>query len=592
MEKKSVIYIVIDALCQKSLDRKIGDQMVMPFLNSLAKRSVTYSHMYAQAPYTEASEVSLFTGGNTLDCGGYLFGNGTAGRSVFLDYADASYETMYTFSPYVYSKSYLSGVKQIVYCRFFSIEPLISYRLGYYRDQWLNGRLGETAWQVCCLLLEEAFETWCAQADAFFGKDDSVAMLMDWIPDETAFFQICKQIKTHQERFLAAKKAYVEELFNNWQNHEIRNLNKAYGERKSLRFSNALRENYQSKLEACQARYSKIAKKQLPDMNYLLGMPFRNINGVQEMKDTARAYLNYYRNQNLAEYLSSINEKSKPDVSFNRMLDNFYDRIAKAHNEGKQVFAWIQPQDFHLPSLFHSLDTDDFELNCREMEEALTMLDAMDATYRGNVIADLSARYCDTKLSCFYDQLCELLGDRFVFVVTADHGYPCYENPPRAKVYNQTYTEAFHVPFVAWDGIHIEKRDGIFSDMDSLGIIKQMAGVDPEAPASARQNVLCEYGGPGCPDIGVKPIWYTYIDNHWRISAECSLTNAFTVDCVKEIYDIQKDPSQCVNLLKFRRNSLELCDCYEVIRDRHNVLRERFAGENFLREQLKILSVV
>ena len=589
MEKKSVIYIILDALCQKSLTRKVGNRQVMPFLNQLANQSVCFSNMYAQAPYTEASEVSLLTGENTLDSGGYLFGNGTVGHSVFQDYQNAGYHTLYTFSPYVYSKSYLLGVDEPIYCRLFSIEPLILYRLGYYRDKYLDGSISPEQMQVCCILLEEAFETWCGQCEALLQNAPSAAMLQDWIGDRDAFRAVCEEISRQRAIFAEDQASYVEEIFQQWDAHILRKLNKQYIKRTPLPFTQPLREEFQSRLEKAQKRYSKIVKKQWLDLNYVAGMAFRKPNGVEDMKKTVHAYLNHYRNTDIKNYLFTINENSKPDVSLNRMLDTFLERIVPLHKQGQPVYACIHAQDFHLPSLFHSLDTADYNLNRQELEQALSLLNAMDNRYRGNILADLSAQYCDGQLKNFFERLQAELGEEFIFVVTADHGYPCYENPPRPMVYNQTYTEAFHVPYVAWDGVHEKQISDMYSDMDALHFLKQMAGVEPCAPIAPREHILCEYGGPGCPDIGIKPIWYTYIDEEYRVSAECSLTEDISLSKLTGVFRLQKDPAQRIDLQKRAGKIPQMERICRTIQARHLWLRERYCQDRFLETTLQKL---
>ena len=79
--KKNVIHIIVDAYCYNNLYRKVGNREVTPFLNMLKKNSVSFERMYSQAPYTEASQVTLLSGENTLDNGGYLFGNGTVEKT-------------------------------------------------------------------------------------------------------------------------------------------------------------------------------------------------------------------------------------------------------------------------------------------------------------------------------------------------------------------------------------------------------------------------------------------------------------------------------------------------------------------------------
>lgn len=589
MEKKSVVYIILDALCQKSLERKVGNRQVMPFLNQLAEKSVCFTNMYAQAPYTEASEVSLLTGENTLDSGGYLFGNGTVGHSVFQDYQNAGYRTLYTLSPYVYSKSYLLGVDEPIYCRLYSVEPLILYRLGYYRDKFLDGSIRPEEMQVCCILLAEAFDTWCAQCAAILEKAPSAAMLQDWIADKNALARVWEEIAREQALFRENQEDYVKEIFRQWDDHILRKLNKQYSKRTPLPFTRQLQEEFQDRLESAQKRYSKIVKKQWLDLNYVAGMAFRKPNGIEDAKKTVHAYLNHYRNTDLQDYLSATNESSKPDVSLNRMLDTFLERISRYHKAGQPVYACIHAQDFHLPSLFHSLDTEDYSLNQAEMEQALSLLDAMDSHYRGNILADLSAQYCDGQLKSFFERLQKELGEEFIFVVTADHGYPCYENPPRPIVYNQTYTEAFHVPYVAWDGVHAERITELYSDMDALHILKQLAGVEPCSPVAPRAHILCEYGGPGCPDIGVKPIWYTYIDKDFRVSAECPLKEDISFGKLTGVFRLKKDPAQRIDLQKRAGKIPEMESVCGVIQARHVSLREKYCQDLFLENTLQKL---
>ena len=87
--KKNVIHIIVDAYCYNSLQRTVGKREVTPFLNSLSQKSLCFERMFSQAPYTEASQVTLLSGENTLDNGGYMFGNATVEETIFSKYRDA-----------------------------------------------------------------------------------------------------------------------------------------------------------------------------------------------------------------------------------------------------------------------------------------------------------------------------------------------------------------------------------------------------------------------------------------------------------------------------------------------------------------------
>ena len=588
--KKNVIHIIVDAYCYNSLQRTVGTREVTPFLNSLRKKSLCFERMFAQAPYTEASQVTLLSGENTMDNGGYMFGNATVGETIFSKYRDAGYKTVFTYSPYVYSKAYLRDIDAFYYTRFVSLEPLFMYRLSYYYDIFHKRPLSDKEMKVCTILLQEAMETWKEQCEHILSGRETMALIRDWVKDMEYVAQVASMLDGEICAFHANPEAYVQQVFDEWQDHILRKMNRQYNARTELKLREKMMEQFQPALDRYQEKYSKILKKHTLDLEYVAGMIFRNKNGFDDARNTFAAYRKHWSNTDLRDYLVQIDERAKTEVSINRAFEVYEKVLAEMDGKDELFYAHIHVQDFHLPSVFHSVDTDDFSMVEDEFAVGFELLDAMDRHYRGNIIADLSARYCDRKIELFYEKMKSLLKHDFVFTVTADHGFPCYETPPRPMVYNQTYTEAFHVPFIVYDGEHSGMYSDIYSNIDGISVEMQCAGVAPEEPVPGREYVLCEYGGPGCPDIGVKPIWYTYINDRWRISAECPLTQACTMDCVKEIYDIKKDPSERLNLLKFKKNNTEVRKCFEAICDRHNALKERFAGEKFLNEQLKILS--
>lgn len=587
--KKNVIHIIVDAYCCNNLYRKVGNREVTPFLNMLKKNSVSFERMYSQAPYTEASQVTLLSGENTLDNGGYLFGNGTVEKTMFSEYREAGYQTVFTYSPYVYSKAYLRDADTFYYTRFFSIEPLFLYRLQYYYDIQKQRELNKSEMTVCVILLQEALETWQAQCLSFLNNGEEISLIYDWVKDIAVVKETYDALDTERQKLSFSPEAYVREVFTQWQEHILRKLNKRYNERSEIKLRNKCIETFQKTLGKYQETYSKALKKHHLDFQYTVGMVWRNKNGVDDAKNTFAAYRRHRKSTELRDYFAGVDETAKTEASMNRTLEVFEKKLSNLDKENENFYAYIHVQDFHLPSVFHSLDTDDFSMLEDEFRIAFELLDGMDNSYRGNIIADLSARYCDRKIELFYNKMKELLHNDFVFTVTADHGFPCYETPPRPMVYNQTYVEAFHIPCIIYDGTHVDCCSEIYSNMDAVHFEMQYAGVEPEHKILERQYVLCEYGGPGCPDIGIKPIWYTYIDDQWRISAECPLTKPFSADCVKAVFDIKKDPSERKDLLKSKSVGEAVQQCCEIISKRHDLLRERFEGEKFLQDQLKHL---
>lgn len=589
--KKNVIHIIVDAYCYNNLKRMVGKKEVTPFLNSLSKNALYFERMFAQAPYTEASQVTLLSGENTLDNGGYMFGNATVTETIFSKYRKAGYKTVFMYSPYVYSKAYLTDVNAFYYTRLVSLQPLYMYRLQYYCDISRERPLTEQELTACIILLGEAIETWKEQCTHILNDNETMALIRDWVKDMEYVAKVNETLDEEIKKFHLNPKAYIQLVFDQWQDHILRKMNQQYNVRTQLSLREKLLETYQPALDKYQEKYSRIVKKHTIDLEYVIGMVLRNKNGINDAKNTFAAYRKHWNNTELKDYLKNIDEYAKTEVSINRAFEVYEKTLCELDAKDEPFYAHIHVQDFHLPSVFHSVDTDDFSMIADEFAIAFELLDAMDKSYRGNIIADLSARYCDRKIELFYNRMKSLLKKDFVFTITADHGFPCYENPPRPMVYNQTYTEAFHIPLIICDGEQTAVFSDIYSNIDGIHFEMQCAGVEAEKPIPKRDYVLCEYGGPGCPDIGVKPIWYTYIGERWRISAECSLTQDFSVDCIKDIYDIKNDPFERKNLLKSHHSLEEISKCAEVIANRHDTLRKRFAGDKFLEEQLKSLSI-
>lgn len=587
---KNIVYVIVDAFCYKNLNRKVGNAEVTPFLNRLAKQSLRYTNMYTQAPYTEASLVSLLSGENTLDSGGYMFGNGTTGKSIFDEYKEKGYRTMFSYSPYVYSKAYLKSVTDYYYTRLYSIEPLLLYRLDYYYKKWQEQAISEEELQLCAILLEEAIETWKIQCSQIIEGSKEIKWIEGWLTDIDFVKNTLQTLGEEEAKLSQDRQAYAKEMFANWQDNTLRKLNRQYIQREKFLWRDKISlEEYKTKFAAYQKKYHEIIKNDKIDLDYAFGMIFRNKDGLRDAKNTLLAYKKYYSNMELANYVDAIDERAKVEVSMRKAFDVYYDELVELDKKNEKFFAHIHMQEFHLPSIFHTLDTDDPSVIKEDFDAAVALLDKMDASYKGNIIADLSANYCDRQIERFFYMLKQQLKNEFVFVVTADHGFPSYEQPPRPIVYNQTYSEAFHVPFILYDGESVQLETGLFSDMDAVEIMKEKAGIKPSQKREGRDYILCEYGGPGCPDIGVKEIWYTYIDKKYRVSVQAKLEDEITTEKVVAVFDLEKDPSQKKDLYRMRNKDAKVKEAIQIIGRRHATLQKQYGNGKFIKNQLNAI---
>lgn len=148
-------------------------------------------------------------------------------------------------------------------------------------------------------------------------------------------------------------------------------------------------------------------------------------------------------------------------------------------------------------------------------------------------------------------------------------------------------SKAFHIPFICYSqNKDIRELNGFISNMDIFPIILKCAGkVNKDYPLE-RKYILSEYGGPGCPDISQKAIWYTYIDDKWSISFECLLDDNIDYSKIKSIYNLTKDKDELYNIVK-KEKSIEIYEIINIVQKRHITLRKKYKGDLFLKHVIK-----
>lgn len=575
---KNIIYLIIDAFCYDSLMHKISGKEVTPFLNKLIKNSISFNNMYSQAPYTEASLVTILSNENVLENGGYLFGNGNNKKSVLKKYLDQGYNTIFSYSPYVYSKAYLCGSKEYYYTRLYSIKPLFLYRFDFYRKKSI---LNSKEKEICKILLDEAFQTWIDQCNNFINEEQCVKIISHLQPENNLLRKTIKILMQEKLKFDEAPYEYIEEVFKEWDNHVLYILNNKYLH-SNVQIPN-YKEKYKNKLESYQKKYNKIAKKQKIDFKYLFSQLLREKNdGAKKFINLLNNYIKYYNNRDLINYFDNINCDNNPEVSMKKILEVYKERILYYDSKNELYYSHIHVQDFHLPSLFHTFDNLNEKTLEQEMNWAFELLSCMDESYKGNIMADLSAHYCDKIIEEFFNEILNKCNNDFLFIVTADHGYPSYYNPPRPMIYNQTYSEAFHIPYIIFDKSknYNLAYNKIYSTLDSMNIVDSIMNKEFEK-IKERKYVLSEYGGPGAPIISEKEVWYTYIDKKYRVSAKCVLGNKLSEKNICEIINLESDRDEKCNLVRNRTEMKKIKYCIDIISKRHKELTAKFAGEKF-----------
>lgn len=596
MGDNHVIVLVIDALCQEMMNRSIGRQEVMPFLRSSLKSGTSWNRVYSCAPYTEASLVSLLGREKTLTSGGYLYGNAVCSDPLPKIFKQSGYVTLGTFSPYVYSKAYLNGFDCPFHTRLFDINPLFNYRIRQLSDLFIHNEDGHECLCTAAILLNEAIETWLTQLELLISEDKSVELLAPFLSERVDLPGIRCKLTDELVLLRSNPNQYAKSCFDNLNNNRLRQLNEVYRTKpvEPADFSE-LRDAFGRRVDSLQARYTKLTRKnQACDFKYLASTLLFEQSGWSKFKGLVHNYMRLHSNRYLSLYFDSLDAEPKYEASLRSQMLYSLEQIRDYDANGKKTFTYVHAQDFHLPSVFHQTDTRDCEVMACDLRKACELLEKMDESYKGNILADLSASYVDQMICDFKNRLDCLVPGGYTLIVTADHGYPSLYDPPRPKIYNQTYSEAFHVPFCIFgntcDGYSLPNCN---QPIDNLSIFNHLwvsMGILDEAERSSELSgfVLTEHGGPGCPNLGHQNIWYTYIDNDYRVSAQCMLGDVLSYPHITDVFDLRNDRRQTQNLHKSQETLNNVAHCVEKIAERHREISRSVARNRFLADFYQI----
>ena len=109
--KYNVISVLLDSVAWDAISTHRTKISVTPFLDSLAKESITATNLYSQGPYTDAATKSLYTGRNCLDDFAYYSKLNSSPTNHFKVFHENGYETFGFYYPYYMIGS---GIKKYI----------------------------------------------------------------------------------------------------------------------------------------------------------------------------------------------------------------------------------------------------------------------------------------------------------------------------------------------------------------------------------------------------------------------------------------------------------------------------------------------
>ena len=590
---RNVIFILVDALGADFIGKTDFRNSTTPFFDKLKGRAIFTENMYSLAPYTEAALVATLGGEMTLDHGEYVKAINNCEVVLAEEYKNHGYFTISSFTPYLYSPSLIRGVDEYGYTRCSVLSSMVRFRLTGMKEKYLSKGFSKYDYQKCEDVIKAEMLTLKRFMEDLQESNQRVTMLVDKLDDfnyQNTLNLINKELKMINEDSVS----YIDEVFCNWENHSLFKIpNENIKNKCTIQTREYVETKYMQFIELAQKRHRRFQRRNNTiDFKYLFNLCRTEKEKKRFLMRTLREYYKGYTSSEMEERVcASSYGKYKTVVSAKTQFDFFGKKIRKLDADGKNYYTYIHLEDFHIPSMYFSYDSDDIALIDREFENIKNYVDNLPSNYAGNLITDLSALYVDSKLSEFVDEMQSELKNDVIFVITADHGYSYYNRPRRPIEVNNFYQENFRIPFYLFgNSIENKRIEGMFSSMDVPSTVRYYSNIYGENPFKgkvigvdkSRDVVLNEWLGPGCPDIQTNDIWYAAFDGRYKVSVKVKLNEYVLSSNIVSIFDIHKDGLEKNNLLLSMKSNQTVISLLNIIKLRHEEIQriEKYKKSN------------
>lgn len=582
----NVVFILIDAFGADFISKTNYRNSTTPFIDQLKQRSIYTENMYSLAPYTEAALIATLGGEMTLDSGEYIKAIKNCSKVLAEEFKERGYYTLSTFTPYIYSDSLIRGVDEFGYTRSSVLSSIITFRLKGMKTKYFKNQFSEKDYDNCIDIIKVELKTMRNFLKNLKSNSAKTEMIKDKIQDidtEKVLILVNEEIqKISQKNY-----KYVDELFLNWDNHTLFRIPNNNIKHKCSKKTRAnVDEKYRRKIRQGEIKANKLnLRNNFVDFKYLLNLYSTEEQKIKFLYKTLRGYYQFYLSRELDE---RVNKESyginKSTVSARTQFNYFGEKIKELDKMNKAYYTYIHLEDFHVPNMYFSYDSDDEHVIEEEFVNIFKYIENLPDNYQGNLITDLSALYIDSKLKKFIEEMESTLQNEVIFIVTADHGYSYYNRPPRPIEVNNFYQENFRIPFMLF-GKSIEGKsvEGMYSSIDVPSTICYYADSNMSNPFNgkvigvdkSRKIVFNEWLGPGCPDFDTNDIWYSVFDGRYKVSVKVNIVNEVEIKNVVSIFDLWEDKLEKCNLIKSKINDKNILELIEIINLRHRKLKDK-----------------
>lgn len=543
---KNKLLLIIDSFGNEGLGEIIP--VFMPFLNEIMKKSVVYENMYSEAPYTEAALMSLYSGRNTMDNGGYLLN--FKNTETVVDILNArGYRVYKNILPHIFPSSLYRGCTDYFYGESFDMNTLWSYRLEYYSKLYLENKLIDFDYVVLTHLMDDNFVELNNIYKKILERNDKIEFF--YKNSEISYEQIqldSDLVKDEYIKYQKNKIEYINNLLRFGKNHnlfKIHNIDQNKKCKNEVRKKNFYKEHY--------AVFKRIRQLNMHH-NKLFDIELLNI----ILKKNSKIYQS---KKMLFKFLFFNVLERKFDLDLKKRFLSNYDSFKNAPSMlshcnrfidwqkdiSDPYFAIIHVDDIHNPEMFFSYDTDDENILSEEFDVIEKALSKIPSGYKGSISYLLSLSYVDFRLEKFFKQLEENgVLDNLEIYITGDHGFSFSYRHIREEFVTSFYLENYKVPFIIYNKY---PTACINENLVSSRNIKKLI-LDDEYIECKDEVIFIEYMGAGCPDYIRRPVQLAAFNEGFMIVTEADYNKSFKNISVKEVYNLEEDPTQKNNLSK------------------------------------------
>jgi arylsulfatase A-like enzyme len=585
--KKNVIFIVLDSFIYDKIGTQSYGTTTSPFLDELKKKSLYTTNLYSSGPYTEAAIMSLFSGNDSLNEGGYMHNLNTKKNHYIDVFHENGYELFSVFYPFfMYSDDTLSKIDHQIFNCDFIFGSVYNNRLDYYRKLEKTKDLTEDDYRNIFYQLDITFSAWRNFLEHSDKNKEKYSIINKALIDYD-FEKNKVALLNEYNKYIENKKIYVHTIFNEQSEHALFKIDR-------MDPGNLASSSLIDKLLYKKSKWFliKVSLMQfcynLANNKILYKRFFRSL--IENIKK--KKLHGYIKSITFSLFAGGLNYKYKKK-NFLKEMPSFYTQIEyslkviKKRNQAKPFILTLHPQDLHHRTSYLTYDSNSETILMEDIERLKKYFKEIKGNFKGSLIYDFSVVYIDLCIKRLFSQLSEMkLMGNTVVVITSDHGCSYVNAPIRDLFVNNPHTENYKIPLFIYDGEISKKYDSYYTSKDVLPTIYDLCEIESPTNISGHSILdnnyvpdcaISEYMGGGCPDMKLRPIQYIIRNNSYLLVYSVKLDEVFNNGKLIEIYDLQKDSKEEKNLINSEYDFEQVNYLLNRVKKRHIELQSHYS---------------